>query len=354
MKAQRELPLTTRAPADSGSIQLRNDGVLQVSQSRVRAWRTCRQQHHYKFVENIKPKRVKRPFQFGKIVHSMVEAYANGDEPFEVLDQIALDKKAMFRAEAEMYGNIIEDIRLIMREYFDYWPENSLVFVRRRGRASEFRFEVELWPGVNFTGIIDTVARARRMRWLVENKTFGKRKPNEDERWRSVQAAVYMRANDMLGWFPGVEGMAWNYILSKPITAPEILKSGEMSTAKRGLTFPRKALEVIKDNNLDPADYAEFLELCKGESGEYFSRIFMPMTRQIVDSVWDDFLISARDIADLGETRNERNIGRHCSWCDYEPLCRAAMQGSDVDFIKEREYVPRDVEEHEAYAEAEE
>ena len=32
------------------------------------------------------------------------------------------------------------------------------------------------------------------------------------------------------------------------------------------------------------------------------------------------------------------NIERHCSWCDYEPLCRARLQGNDFDFIKERQY----------------
>jgi hypothetical protein len=35
------------------------------------------------------------------------------------------------------------------------------------------------------------------------------------------------------------------------------------------------------------------------------------------------------------------NIGRHCSFCDFEMLCRAEIQGSDVDYLKEREYVAR-------------
>ena len=343
---------------DGGSVGVdrTGSGIVKVSQSRIRNWRTCKRQHHYKYVENIKPKRVKRPFQFGRIVHSMVEAYANADDPFEVLDGIQMDKKAMFRAEEEMYGNIIEDIRAIMTEYFEHWPEDSFVYLRRGGRSAEFKFGIELEPGIVFSGIIDAAAKARKMKWLVEHKSF-KRKPNDDERWRNVQACVYMRANDMLGWFKGVEGMAWDYIKSIPPKDPVILQSGKVSAAAKSLTLPAKAIQYFEANDIpvETEGVAEFLKACEAERAEYFSRIFMPVSRTVVDDVWDDFLVSAREVAELGDTRKERNIGRHCSWCDYEPLCRAAMQGSDVDFIKEREYIARDTEEHEAYGnEAEE
>src|SRR3546814_5166847 len=44
-----------------------------------------------------------------------------GKDPLKVLNKIELDNKKMFRREIEMYGNIIEDIRDIMIDYFDYW-----------------------------------------------------------------------------------------------------------------------------------------------------------------------------------------------------------------------------------------
>ena len=165
--------------------------MFKVSQSKVKTWRRCTEAYSLKYVDKLRRKRIKRPFMFGRIVHNMLEADANGDDPFDVLDQVSFDNQKLFAAEREMYGEIVEDLGTIMEAYFEYWPESDLLFVRKKGRSAEHLFEIEVLPGILWTGIIDGVARTpNKLRWLVEHKSF-KKKVNEDHRWRNLQSVTY-------------------------------------------------------------------------------------------------------------------------------------------------------------------
>jgi hypothetical protein len=67
-------------------------------------------------------------------------------------------------------------------------------------------------------------------------------------------------------------------------------------------------------------------------------RIHTPVNRAVADLVFTDFEATVREMVDNHGKCSDMNIDKHCSWCDYEPLCRAKLQGLDVDYIKEREY----------------
>jgi hypothetical protein len=313
--------------------------AIAVNQSKAKCFRTCRQQYQYRYVEGLVKKKTKRPFMFGKIVHSMIEAYANGDDPFEVLNEQEKKYDNLFRAEQEMYGPIVEDLRYIMSEYFDYWSDDSLTYWRHQGRSSEHYFEIELEPGLVMKGTIDAVGRSpksKMLRWLVEHKTF-RVLPDEDFRWRNVQGAVYIRAIDMLGWKP-VDGIMWDYVRSKSPSRPQLLKDGSLS--KRAIdSLPSVVEDTLRQLKLPVGDYHEYINSVREKRSAYFLRIYTPASRQVIDKVFEDFVCTAREIQEAhGHMRPVRNIGQHCGWCDYEGLCRAALQGSDEDFVKEREY----------------
>lgn len=308
-----------------------------VSQSKVKTWRKCHQAYHFKYVEKLRKRRIKRPFQFGKIVHSMLEAQANGDDPFEVLDGISLKDAKLFKAEKEMYGDIIKDIGIIFQEYLDYWPERHLIPLRKNKRSAEHPFEIELEKGLSFKGIIDEVDVAEnKLKWLTDHKTFT-RLPSEDHRWRNLQSSVYLRAIQMLGWWDNIAGTCWNYVRSKPPTRPEILKSGKLS--ERNIdTLPSVVHSVLRENKLKARDYPKLIKSAEANRKNYFLRIFTPVSNRVVDKIFDGFVDTAREIAEYHGTRTDKNIDRHCEFCDYEPICRAEFTGSDVDFVKEREY----------------
>lgn len=298
-------------------------------------WRQCKRAHHHKYIEGIRPKVKGRPLQFGSLVHSMLEAYAEGDDPFEVLDNLPDHQKKMFASERELYGDLIEDVRLIMTEYFEYWPEDSVKFIRRKKRSAEHWFEVEVAKDIVAIGKIDAKVKSKGLDWLYEHKTFTNL-PSEDHRWRDLQSILYIHIMRLMGW-GDAEGTLWDYIHSKPPTKPTLLKNGTLSK-KKLRTLPSRLIATIEEHGLKAKDYKAMVESAKGMRGEWFKRIYTPIKRHAVDIVVSDFIESAREMGELQEKKRSMSIGRHCDWCDYESLCRAELTGGDVDYVKEKEF----------------
>lgn len=314
--------------------------VFKVSQSKVKTYRRCHYAYHLRYVEKLCKKIKSRPLQFGTIVHKMIEAYADGDDPFEALTEIEKGNKKMFAAEREMYGELVDDIRQIMTEYFDYYPERDLRFERRDKKSGEFEFNIPLidygMPDIVWNGKIDAIGKTpNKLRWIVERKTFS-RKPNDDERWRNLQSSTYMTAIQLLGW-GSVDGMCWDYIRSKPPTRPGLLKDGTMSQ-KNIDTLPITIRETCKELKLNPREYGGFIQRSRDDLGTWFQRIHTPVDQSVTDAVMADFLSDVRRMADDHGTCKSKNIDRHCSWCDYEAICRAELQGLDVDYVKQHDF----------------
>ncbi len=310
--------------------------TFKVSNSKVKTWRRCRYAYHLKYVARLEKKRVSRPLQFGRLVHSMIEAYANGLDPETPLDSLSVAELKLFKSEKEMYGNLLDDVRCIMREYFEHYGENSLAYLRVRGRYAEHEFETEIAPGILFTGKIDAYVRTpNKLRWLMEHKSFN-HLPSEDERWRNTQSIVYFKATEMMGW-KAVDGVCWDYIHSKSPARPPLLKNGSL-TRKAMVTLPSRVRETIKEHGLREKDYADVIQAAAGQRRHYFQRSFNPVKPAVVKHVWQDFVMSANEIADCHGKKRERNIERHCSWCDFEPICRAELSGHDADFIRRNDY----------------
>lgn len=334
MKKQLDLPLTNiRGNKQSESNR------LAINQSRVKSWRTCKRQHHYKYEERLVPIRIKRPFMFGNIVHAMLEAHANGNDPFRVLTKIERENRKLFAAEKELYGDIVQDVEYIMTEYFYYWEthpkKEDLEYVRIKGKSSEHIFEIELEAGLFWKGKIDAYAKANSLEWLVEHKTM-KKEWSEDERWRNVQSVTYIRAGREMGW-PDPDGTCWDYILSKTPTMPKLKQNGEPSVAAI-VTLPIVVSQFIHENKLKPLQCKSLIEAAIETRPKYFQRVFTPVNRDIEENIFSDFMEDVRDIAENHDRRKTRNIGRHCGWCDYEKLCCAALQGLDYDYVKEKGY----------------
>lgn len=313
---------------------------LILSQSRAKLWRTCRQAHYYRYVEQLDKKAPSRPLAFGRLIHLLIETNANGDDPFEKLDEVEAQFGRQYQMHEEEYGNIIDDTRIIMTEYLEHWNhDDGLIYIRKNKRSAEHDFEVELQKDVWVKGKLDAVASARGLRWLVEHKSFGNYLPTEDERWRNLQSALYLRVCDITGEFGKLTGLLWDYVLSKPAPSIKVLKSGDVSLAKGNVTLPTKYQEWAKEEGLTTS--VEMMEKCIEYREKYFSRIFTPVSKVVVDGLVDDFVHTYRQIEREGDA-HERSIGRHCAWCSFEQICRAELQGSDVDFIKKSLYKKRE------------
>lgn len=332
-----------------------------VGQSKVKTWRNCRRAFDWKYVQNLQRRRVKRPFMFGKIVHRMVEAYGQEEDPMDVLGEIEFADQKLFTAEREMYGDIIADIGLIMEEYFRYHHDGlrMLPVPDESGalRFAEHEFAVPLEElvaradrarvrGIIFKGQVDGFGKTpNKLRWLVEHKTHDNM-PGEEERWRSVQAIVYRKAALHLGWVPALDGVCWNYIRSKAPTIPHVIKDGSRLSNQQIVTLPSVVRKTLRDAKLKIEDHVDHIRAAEASRDQYFHRVYSPVSSVVADNIFGGFVESACEMRDSAGKRRDQNVGRHCSWCDYEPLCRAELTGGDVDFVKQGEYT---VEDPEAY-----
>jgi hypothetical protein len=276
---------------------------------------------------------------FGTIIHSIAEAQFEGQDWEEVLNTIELDNRKLFKREIEMYGNIIEDIRYIMKDYFAYWanhPTDNVKPIEHDGRKSEHEFRIELAPGIWFTGKIDALVKARKLKWLMEHKSFS-RMPSEDDRWKSIQTAVYFRALEMMG-FDAIDGVLWDYVSSKPLNVPgELTPTGKVS--QRAIdSVPSRVKAWIKEEGHNKKDYAKLITDAEANRRNRYIRLFSPVKRSVVKTLWSDFIDTAKEIQDFHGRKKDQNIGRHCNWCDYNELCKAELTGSDIDWIIDRNY----------------
>jgi len=329
-------------PRKSKAVAAVEDDIFKVSQSKVKTWLSCKKKYHFRYIEKLKRIKKGRPLQFGSIVHDMLEAHANGDDPFEKLEKIELDNGKLFRAEIDMYGELVVDIGFIMEDYFSYWggkDKNSIKVIEVNGKGAEHSFAIPLDrdPKILITGKVDLFGKTPdRLKWLVEHKSFNRR-PSEEFRWVNLQSSVYIRIAEMLGW-PQVDGTLWDYIHSKPPELPKALKGGNVSQAKI-YTLPTAVKQFLSDNKLKAKDYPSLMNHALENRSQYFYRIRNPMAAKVVDGIYSDFIDAVLDMRDNHGKKSMRTIERHCQWCDYEPLCKAELLGHDTKFIRKREYV---------------
>lgn len=311
---------------------------FQVSQSKIKKWRMCHFAYHARYVEHLKRKVKSRPLTFGTIIHEMLDVHANGGDPFAKLDEIGKLNIKLFAAEREMYGEIVEDCRAIMEAYFSYYENDPLKYIRYNKSYAEHWLEVDLSDELLFVMKVDAFSKSGKgFRWITENKTFS-RLPGDDDRWRNLQSSVYLKAAELLGMKP-FDGMLWNYIKSKAPKIPQINQSGSVSIRDID-TLPSVVLRTLAENDISPDDAASrtLLERAERNIPNYFFRIYTPINQAVVDMVYEDFVDTAHEVMECHGKKKDRNIDRHCSWCDYEPICRAELTGADADFVREREY----------------
>lgn len=277
---------------------------------------------------------------FGSIVHEIIEAQLEGQKWRKILRRYEKNLGPMFRKEREMYGNILYDIGFIMEDYFDHW-EGTIKPIKHDGRYSEFEFRIELGDGLWFTGKIDTIAKAKGMKWLVEHKSFS-RMPSEGDRWRSVQAAVYFRAAEEMG-FPALDGVMWDYISSKPCNVPgELTPTGRIS--QRAIdTLPSRVEQWIEDEGHKRKDFKKMIDDATANRRNRFIRLYSPIKPRIVDNIWTDFVDTAKEIQDNFGKKKDQNIGFQCNSCDYRELCKAEATDSDIEWLMKRDYQTEDL-----------
>lgn len=316
--------------------------MFQISHSKIRSWRTCKRQAHYRYVERLEPRKKPKPLMLGSILHSAMEERIEGGNPLEAIAVYEKEYGRLFREEQELYGDIIGESKSIIARYSDVYKKDPLKYLKIKGRRSEHPFEIKLAPDIILIGKLDSIVQTPKdgRVWAMEHKSK-KTIPDEDERFFDIQTAMYTEFPAEFG-IKKFDGVLWDYLRKKIPTVPELLKKGGLSQAKSIDTIPQVYMQAILDNNLDPAEYAEILRELEGREKNFFKRYYMPRNKVLGKRLVEEAVITGRDMAKNLGTDNTRTIDRHCNWCSFKLLCRTELLGLDADFVRKHEYKPRE------------
>lgn len=338
------------------AIKPRNNSVTDelgdfvVRQSSIKSFRDCRRAYFYKQVERIEPKKPRKPLIRGTIIHAMIENFINGEDPWAAYRHYEKLHGKLFREERESYGTLLEDIQLLMDQYFKWFKSDPLTYLKhpQTGKRAEHKFRVQIAPGITQTGTIDSVAKSKDGRvWLVEHKSVSQL-PTDLFRYSDIQSVTYTEVLEKLG-FPKPDGVCWNYIRAKPPTVPELLKSGELSKRNIDTTWDVYAA-AIKRHKLDPRDYEDMRKQLQGKEKDFFVRVYLPVKPVIVKNVMREVVATSKEMRRLHFHEEElvRNITRNCSWCQFFNLCQAELRELDASFIRKADFRPIKENEDEA------
>lgn len=305
--------------------------AFKVRQSSIKTWMQCKRKYHYKQVEGLRKKRISRPLKFGTLVHESVETIIEGESFGSYLaniDPVEVD------SDEEDIRQTLSDI---MHEYQLKWKGDGLRYLKAKsGKKSEHKFHMHLCKGIELSGTIDGGARTEDgRRWLVEHKTFSK-EWDESQRWRNLQSTLYYPAFEEL-FGRSAAGVMWDYIYSKPPSIPKLTKKGKVSEAAI-VTLPVTVNRFIAENKLKSSQCASLIRAGEAGVDRYFKRIHTPRNARVERVMTNEAISIAREMQKGHGTQKTRSIDRHCSWCEYEPLCRARLLGQDYKFVKRTQY----------------
>jgi CRISPR/Cas system-associated exonuclease Cas4 (RecB family) len=346
-------PPRKRGPDGKPVRPPRRDEPFLVSQSKVSDWQLCRRKYHYRYTEHLKPRAPARPLKFGSIMHELFDIDARGKDMQKQLKRIA-KREAKLLERTEEYGQLLDDVAYIANAYKQFWSAEPLVYKQLASgrqvplKMIEVPFKLELTSEITAKGRIDGLVTAKKADWILEHKTHASF-PNADHRWRNIQSAIYLRIVEMLGW-ASPSGMLWDYVRSKAPARPKLLLSGKISTAEcdslPAVITDTAALYIKEGHKQVELQQAAIAELAAKQNANlhtWFQRVFTPIQPAVIKGLFADFIATAREMVDYYDkhpaTPPRKSIGLHCSWCAFEPLCRAELQGNDIDFVRDNQFV---------------
>lgn len=326
---------------DRKILKLEFDPLQKYSFSRIRLWRKCKKAHHYRYYEKLEKVKKALPLLIGTAIHSVIEERIEGRDPTVPMDNFESDFNKLFNEEKAELGDLPGELRGVMKTYFKQYDNDGLSYpIRRRGIRSEIPVIVDLSNQARFVGYVDKFPQDSEGRnWVMDHKSC-KSIPDESSRFGDYQLVTYCWLLPQLG-YPKPDGVIWDYIRKKAPTIPEVLKSGEISKAKKIDTTYEVYIETVEKHLGAKAvpDYQEFAETLKGRETKFLRRIYLPHPNsQLVGTVVNDLFESIKEIDRDGPVSTCRTMTKDCSWCSYYNLCQAELRGLDTEYIRKVEY----------------
>jgi hypothetical protein len=347
---------------------------LIVRGSEYQSFLNCRKQWFYQWVEGIEAKKPDAKLFFGTAFHKWLENYYNSgcnklqadletsvwmnEQDTKDMDQISIDDMmSLMRGVAEHYHNTYGET-----------DKNFKVI------ETEMEFLVKLDEDLFMTGTIDLVYEVDGKIRFMDHKTVSSISMYEEKAVMDRQISRYWWALKMIAagigrvkdkendvWVTSqalkdktIDGFDYNLIAKDFPKEPKVLKSGKLSTDKSQKTTYELYIKKLKELNLLGYDeYWGILEILQNKPNQFHSRVDVKRSDAELESAAWEFSYTSGDIHDVKmmitenpqsiEPLTYRNITNNCMhMCQFKSLCQTAIDGGNVDMVKNLGYKKRD------------
>lgn len=310
---------------------------MKVSYSRVSSYLSCPYRHYLSYEEKLRLNRAKRPLLFGSDFHGLLEVRHSKKKFKEKFQEITEKYESLTPdIQVEMGENYLKDLKEIFMDYKKVYKKEEKPIIAEH----EFLLPILKYKGeeVLFHGFVDEIYEGGI---LGEHKTFS-RMPDMGVLAMNPQVCLYSKAWE-LEKGEKLQRVQWDYIKSTPAVQPIWLeKSNRFSTAKSQSITPFSWERACKERGIEDEEMINQGQAYIHNLDNFFFRQHMELLPVMVDTVWDDFIYTVKDLVKRSSTNKTKNITRDCSWCDYRPICFGEFTGADVEYIKEKEYITKE------------
>ena len=294
-------------------------------------------------MRGLEKKKPERPLYFGTDFHKLLELR---NDP-EALKEAKKNIKETFYElpavyQSDLGENYVQDLFSIFSDYRYVYQGVRQPQVTEK----EFQFDVGSVDGkpIVFVGKIDELYLLKHQGvksiTVGEHKTFSN-KPSMDILVMNPQKCLYAKAAYFLkGILP--DKVKWDYIRSVPASEPIWLdKTKRFSEAASTKITPMSWRRACKERSiLDPEILAKG-DRYSSNISEFFFQVELDIDPMMVDTIWDGFLYTAKQIVRFGESNKTKNVTRDCSWCPYRDICYSEMTGGDTEYVIARDFVDK-------------
>lgn len=288
----------------------------------------------------MEKKKPERPLYFGTDFHKLLELR---NDPKALKQAKSNIEEAFYELPASYQGDLgetyVEDLFSIFDDYRKVYKNI------RQPQVTEQDFEIEVGgckgEPIVFVGKIDELYLLKHQGiksiTVGEHKTFSS-KPNMDFLVMNPQKCLYAKAAYFLkGILP--DKVKWDYIRSVPAKQPIWLeKTKRFSEAASTQITPMSWRRACAERGiLDPEVLAKG-DRYESNISEFFFQVELDIDPAMVETIWDGFIYTAKQIIRFGESNKTKNVSRDCSWCQYRDICYSEMTGGDTEYVIARDF----------------
>lgn len=291
-------------------------------------------------MRRLEKKKPERPLYFGTDFHKLLELR---NDP-AALKEAKQNIKDTFYAlppsyQSDLGDNYVQDLFTIFKDYRQVYRDV------RQPQVTEKEFEFEVGKvkdePIVFVGKIDELylLKHQGVKSIIvgEHKTFSN-KPSMDFLVMNPQKCLYAKAAYFLkGILP--DKVKWDYIKSVPASEPIWLdKTKRFSEAASTKITPMSWRRACKERNILDPDILAKGDRYTSNISEFFFQVELDIDPAMVETIWDGYIYTAKQIVRFGESNKTKNVTRDCSWCPYRDICYSEMTGGDTEYIIARDF----------------